>query len=236
MSDGAADKLHLQNVRLLGNQEVMKLGSSGPGVVARVFVNQSYVEGDAGFIISRATAYFRKSEIKWIGAPRNVTFARITASSVNLNLPYGFVFDDCDFTSDGAGLAASAGVYFGQQFFQSALCSPYGDNKATCAIDVTNTTDSATSIKKITLEAVGKTVILNSRIGGHIRATSPWADWNTLTSASSHRLVQYSSDDFWNKLVDAGKAPATLGYTQKVPVEWFLAEYGNTGAGNGATK
>ncbi|MEC5385016.1 pectinesterase family protein [Uliginosibacterium sp. H3] len=225
----AADKVQVENGRFISNQDTLYFKSSAVGKTNRSFYNNSYVEGDVDFIFGRATAFFRNTEIKSLGGRSSSVFA--TAPSTNVGTPYGIVFDNCDFTSDGLGVATTAETYLGRQWFESQRCSPYGDAKATCVIDAANTgTESATLLRKSTLETVGKVVVMNSRIGKHINK-SPWADWESSPAKSNFRKATFSSDTFFDNLQAAGKDPAALGYKKKVPAEPFLAEFNNTGAG-----
>lgn len=225
----AADKVQVENARFISNQDTLYFKSSAVGKTNRSFYNNSYVEGDVDFIFGRATAFFRNTEIKSLGERSASVFA--TAPSTNYNTPYGIVFDHCDFTSDGLGVAATADTYLGRQWFEGQRCSPYGDSKATCVIDPTDAgTDSATLIRKATVETVGKVVVMNSRIGKHINKLA-WADWENNPAKTPYRLATYSSDTFFDNLQAAGKDPAALGYKKKVPAEHFLAEYNNSGAG-----
>jgi pectin methylesterase-like acyl-CoA thioesterase len=79
------------------------------------------------------------------------------------------------------------------------------------------------------VDAVGKVAILRSRIGAHIDALRPWADWSIGTPR--HRPVQYDSDEHWERLRAAGTDPVRdLGYPPRpVSAEPFLAEFRNTG-------
>lgn len=225
----AADKVHAENVRFISNQDTLYFKSAGVGKTVRSFYRNSYVEGDVDFIFGRATAYFTKTEIKSLGSRTDSVFA--TAPSTNLNTPYGIVMDDCDFTSDGQGVTAAdkRGSYLVRQWFEGQRCSPYGTD-AGCTInpDVADTKNDAKTISRSVLEAVGKTVILNSRIGNHINLIAPWANWESDPAKSSYRLVQYSSDTFLANLEKAGKNPAALGYSKKVPADIYLGEYKNT--------
>ena len=163
----AADKVQVENGRFISNQDTLYFKSSAVGKTNRSFYNNSYVEGDVDFIFGRATAFFRNTEIKSLGVRSASVFA--TAPSTNYNTPYGIVFDNCDFTSDGLGVAATADTYLGRQWFEGQRCSPYGDAKATCLIDPTDTgVENASLIRKATVETVGKVVVMNSRIGKHI--------------------------------------------------------------------
>jgi polygalacturonase len=87
----------------------------------------------------------------------------------------------------------------------------------------------AGTIRKTTLETVGKMVVLNSRIGSHVNRTTPWADWNR-NGTLSHRPAQYSSDDYWNNLAKAGFDPATVlgDGPRPQPLDVYLGEYNNT--------
>lgn len=219
-----ADRVQIENCRFISNQDTLYFKSSAAGKTVRSFYNKAYVEGDIDFIFGRATGYFRKATVKSLGA-RTGNLAYATAPSTNYNTSYGIVFDDSDFISDGA---APGSTYLARQWFESGRCTPYGANvgaaATNCLIDTTNTTDSATLIKQTTLETVGKTIILNSRIGAHINPTTPWSDWNTdVAGATNYRPVQYSSDNFYNNLVAIGKN--TPNYVKKVPADAFLAEY-----------
>lgn len=225
----AADKVQIENGRFISNQDTLYFKSSAVGKTVRSFYNNSYVEGDVDFIFGRATAFFRNTEIKSLGERSASVYA--TAPSTDYDTPYGIVFDHCNFTSDGLGVAATGDTYLGRQWFESQRCSPYGDARATCLIDAADTAaQSATSIRKSTVEAVGKVIVMNSRIGKHINA-QPWADWEGNPAKSAYRKATFSSDTFFDNLQAAGKDPAALGYKRKVPAEHFLAEFNNTGAG-----
>lgn len=225
----SADKVHAENTRFLSHQDTLYFKSAGVGKTVRSFYRNVYVEGDVDFIFGRATAYFTKSEIKSLGARSESVFA--TAPSTNLNTTYGIVMHDCDFTSDGKGVTAAGkrGSYLVRQWFEGQRCSPYGKDAAACVINPNPaiTSNDAKNISKSVLEAVGKTVILNSRIGDHINLTAPWSDWESDPTKSAYRMVQYNSDDFVNNLEKAGKNPASLGYSKKAPADIFLGEYKN---------
>ena len=82
---------------------------------------------------------------------------------------------------------------------------------------------------KVSLEAVGKMVVLNSRIGSHINRQHPWSDWNR-PGTISYRPAQYNSDDFWRYLLKAGIDPTKdLGHAQQPsPPDIFLGEFNNS--------
>lgn len=70
-------------------------------------------------------------------------------------------------------------------------------------------------------EAVGKTIVRNSRLGAHIRADDVWAPSLRATpqNPSAALTVLYSSDDYY--------APGS----GLIPPEIYLAEFGNSGPG-----
>ena len=158
------------------------------------------------------------------------------------NQKYGMVFNDCDFTHDGTANALAGTFNLARQWFEGVRCTPYGVSTVanySCApgADTAYTAPTGT-VSKLVLETVGKTVILNSRIGAHINKIAPWASWNgnayaadgTITAATwstSLRPTQYNSDDYFNSLGSLVSNPL-LAYTKKTPVDPFLSEFNNT--------
>lgn len=94
-----ADRIVFDRVRFLANQDTLYVNSSAAGVVARVFLRDSYVEGDVDFIFGRATAAFQRCRIHSLdrGSRPN---GYVTAPSTDLTNPHGLLFDRCRFTSD----------------------------------------------------------------------------------------------------------------------------------------
>jgi pectin methylesterase-like acyl-CoA thioesterase len=228
--DGA-DKVQFENVRFIGFQDTLFLKTSAPGVTARSFFHKSYVEGDMDFIFGDGTAYFHRSEIKSLG-DRRASF--LIAPSTHYQSRFGFVFNDCDFTHDNSPNALTGTFKLARQWFRGQRCTPFGTVTVppgyACRFGESDTYDAPTgTISKATLENVGKTVIVNSRIGAHIDKAQPWADWN-VDGTRSHRPVQYDSDDYWANLSSVRIDPvAQMGYAaKKSPAEPFLAEHRNS--------
>jgi polygalacturonase len=223
--DGA-DKAQFENVRLLGRQDTLYVNSADHATTVRSFFNKAYIEGDVDFIFGDTIAYFNDCDVKqlggrsasYVGAPNTSRFAR-----------YGLVFNGCRFTSD----TPDGHFYLARQWFHNERCTPYGamaiDGYSCRLGDVDVFKSPNGTIRKFTLESVGKMVVLNSRIGAHITRTNPWADWNNFGTIS-YRPAQYSSDDWWNNLTAIGWNPATvLGEGQRPsPADIYLAEYNNT--------
>ena len=163
-----ADRVHLDNVRLIGFQDTFFLSASDPerpphaGLhrgPARAFIDRSYIEGDMDFIFGEATAYFRATEVRSLG-DRAVSYA--LAPSTHRASAHGLVFDGCTFTHDGSYHALGGLFKLARQWNRGP-------------------------------DAVGKVAILRSTIGAHIDRERPWADWSIGTPR--HRPVQYGSGE-----------------------------------------
>jgi len=236
--DGA-DRVQFENVRLHGRQDTLFLSSKDGSATVRSFFNKSYVEGDVDFIFGDTIAYFQDCEVRSIGG-RPASYA--LAPDTSRRAKYGFVFNRCRFTHDAGkagGNATSAGgtpptrFYLARQWFHNQRCTPYGrvavDGYACRLGEVDVYRAPVGTIRKRTLESVGKAVILNSRIGAHIDKAAPWSEWNR-NGTLAHRPAQFSSDDWWDNLERAGFDPATvLGEGPRpAPADIYLGEYNNT--------
>jgi pectin methylesterase-like acyl-CoA thioesterase len=226
----SADKVQFENIRLIGFQDTLYLKAPQVGTTSRSFFNKSYIEGDVDFIFGDSTAYFYQTEIRSLG-DRGLSYA--AAPNTYVKARYGFVFDNCRFTHDGSAKAGAGTFYLLRQWFQGARCSPYGavpvDGYACTYGPVNGYQAPKGTVARVSLEAVGKMVVLNSHIGTHINRQGPWSDWNKKGSLS-FRPAQYNSDDHWNNLIKAGIDPVKdLGYTAKPsPPDIFLGEFNNS--------
>lgn len=244
LSDGA-DRVHLEQVRLLGHQDTLYLRNPSPGTVARVAVHRSHIAGDVDFIFGDATAWFGDSEIHFTGrrpGGGGVNAGYIAAPSTHWRAPFGFVFERSRFTSDGQGLAAAGGVHLARQWFVGARCSPFGQateaqpNGARCvpepALPPGSTADGLPVQQRLlarsSLEAVGRMVVLHSQLGPHLKRDEPWAPWSPQPTHPAYRPALPDSDRFWQLLQAAGHQPATWGWQQPTPAQPWLAEYRNT--------
>jgi len=225
-----ADKAQFENVRLIGFQDTLYLKSVEARVTARSFFNKSYIEGDVDFIFGDTTAFFYQSEIKSLG-DRSTSY--VAAPNTNWKTKYGLVFDRCRFTSDGSPFAQQGNFYLARQWFNNSRCTPYGKvplEGYSCTLGSENGYKAPEgSITPTALETVGKAVVLNSSIGKHIHRNTPWSDWNR-KGTLPYRPAQFTSDDYWNNLRQAGIEPVKhLGYTkQPSPADIYLAEFNNS--------
>jgi len=88
----AGDRSLFRNCRFLGNQDT--LYTIAP---VRQYYRDCYIEGDVDFIFGAATAYFENCEL----------FCKddggyVTAASTPRSADYGYVFNNCEVTADGA--------------------------------------------------------------------------------------------------------------------------------------
>ncbi|MBK7660072.1 MAG: hypothetical protein IPJ28_13375 [Betaproteobacteria bacterium] len=146
---------------------------------------------------------------------------------------HGFVFDECRFTHDGSDRAKSGRHHLARQWFRGQRCTPYEPSPPipgyACRLGERDVFDgTAGTISREPLEAVGKAVILRSRIGSHIDRLRPWADWNA-PGTRHWRPVQYHAGRWRANLEVAGiDAAKDLGLApQDIPETPFLAEYRN---------
>ncbi|MRX07924.1 pectin lyase fold-containing protein [Pseudoduganella sp. FT25W] len=227
LSVDSADKAQFENIRLIGFQDTLYLKSPQIGSTVRSFFNKSYIEGDVDFIFGDSTAYFYQTEIRTLG-DRGVSYT--AAPNTYLKTKYGFVFDNCRFTHEGR---KNGDFYLLRQWFASSRCTPYAPlalDGYSCTYGPANGYKApAGTVARVSLEAVGKMVVLNSRIGAHINRQHPWADWNK-PGAISFRPAQYNSDDHWNNLIKASIDPVKdLGYAKPPsPADVFLGEFNNS--------
>jgi len=227
--DGA-DRAQFVNVRLLGLQDTLYLKTQDGGRTARSFFDRAYIEGDVDFIFGDATAFFYRSEIRSLGSRPN---SYVGAPDTNLLSAYGLVFDHCTFSNDGSAFARLGAYKLARQWFHNQKCTPYRAMAIAgyaCSVGNANDFDGTRGhVDRAVLETVGKMVVLNSRIGGHIDKTHPWADWNQ-SGKLSYRPAQLDSDGYFANLIAIGIDPVRqLGYGGKpTPAATFLAEYNNT--------
>ncbi len=235
MVDGA-DKVAMDTLRLRSFQDTLYLKSPAHDIAVRSCLTDCEIEGDVDFIFGQATAYFQGCTIRSLGARGARSW--VTAPSTNLRIPYGFVFNDCDFVHDNSPLAREGCFSLGRQWFEGVRASPYGTSQTPgyrCNISDQNAYHPPYGqITQATLEAVGKCVILRSRIAGHINVNAPWDDWNGPGYGADGRPL----DGPWNPRYRPvqmhaaqflGHARRWLGwdYCDVDPAARFLAEFEN---------
>lgn len=109
------DKIEFDNCRLLGhqdtlftgplpNEEAKRGGFKGPTefakrIVGRQLYTNCYIEGEVDFIFGSAVAYFENCQIHSLNRNMEVN-GYVTAASTYEYSPYGYVFNNCNFTSN----------------------------------------------------------------------------------------------------------------------------------------
>ncbi len=94
-----SDRVAVINCRILGNQDT--LYASGTG---KQYYKNCYIEGTTDFIFGSATAYFDNCQI------HSKKDSYITAASTPKDVYFGYVFKDCDLTSN----ATTTKVFLGR--------------------------------------------------------------------------------------------------------------------------
>jgi pectin methylesterase-like acyl-CoA thioesterase len=93
-----ADKIVFDDVRFLGNQDTLYLDTPSVDVPSRVYVRDSYVEGDVDFIFGRATAVIEDTTINALDRdsdPSGYVFAPSTSGPFS----HGFLVVDSKFVT-----------------------------------------------------------------------------------------------------------------------------------------
>ena len=105
----SGDRVQFNGVRILGNQDTLLVNTSGTAV-RRLYVRNSYIEGDVDFIFGGGTAVFQNGEVRSLSRGSSSNNGYITAAATNINNRYGFLFWGTHLTSN----APAKTVYLGR--------------------------------------------------------------------------------------------------------------------------
>ncbi|MDO0932112.1 pectinesterase family protein [Streptomyces sp. DG2A-72] len=94
------DRIVFENTAFLGNQDTLMTNSPKLDVISRVYVRDSYIEGDVDFIYGRATTVIERSVIRALNRGSTTNNGWITAASTFKDNPYGFLITDSEIVSD----------------------------------------------------------------------------------------------------------------------------------------
>lgn len=198
-----ADRVQISDCRLSSFQDTLYLRRQS-ACVSRIAMDRCLIEGDVDFIFGGATAHFFACEIRTRGVRGAQCWA--TAPSTSLNAPFGFVFEDCVFTHDGAEAGQSGRSFLCRQWFEGVRATPYGDPSVpgySCEFSDVNRFDRPNgSISRATLEAVGKCAVVNSTLGSHLNPHHLWDSWGGPDWSVRFRPAQHSGADFLAFLSD----------------------------------
>lgn len=173
--ESEGDKTYLYNVRLISRQDTLYLKTPSVGTIARVYVANSYVEGDVDYVFGRATAVFEGVTFKSMSdrSTTSYVFAPSTAPGVS----YGFHVINSTFTTDG-GFGGNAQL--GRSWDEGASAGYVPGSSPN-----------------------GQLVIRDSSISGDFKGATPWAAAATTNRAysgninTSRSLDDSSYNRFW---------------------------------------
>ena len=109
------DRITLEGVRLLGHQDTFLAETPGRGAASRVYVRDSYVEGDVDFVYGSATLVLEGTEIRSLGRGEEGAGGYVFAPNTEAGIR-GILATDCTFTSD----AADGSVFLGRPWHPSS--------------------------------------------------------------------------------------------------------------------
>jgi pectin methylesterase-like acyl-CoA thioesterase len=105
----SGDRVQFSGVRILGNQDSLLVNTSGTAV-RRLYVRNSYVEGDVDFIFGGGTMVFQNGEVRSLSRGSSSNNGYITAAATNINNKFGYLFWGTHLTSN----APAKTVYLGR--------------------------------------------------------------------------------------------------------------------------
>ncbi|KUO22715.1 pectinesterase family protein [Streptomyces dysideae] len=94
------DRIVFENTAFLGNQDTLMTNSPRLTTVSRVYIRDSYIEGDVDFIYGRATTVIERSVIRALNRGSTTNNGWITAASTWTGNPYGFLITRSEIVSD----------------------------------------------------------------------------------------------------------------------------------------
>lgn len=94
------DRLFFEDVAFLGNQDTLMTDTPALTEISRVYVRDSYIEGDVDFIYGRASTVIEKSVIKALSRGSDTNNGYVTAPSTWKDNPYGMLITDSTVISD----------------------------------------------------------------------------------------------------------------------------------------
>jgi pectinesterase len=148
------DRLVFDNVRLLGNQDTLLVGTPDTGTIRRAYFKAATIEGDVDFICGRGTAVFDGGTIRL--ATNRRANGNLLAPSTDSRNPYGFLVIGA--TLNAASGAQAGGMTLGRAWDESQVDVP------------TYTANVMTGVYPN-----GQSVVRGSMLGPHVNGTAPWA-------------------------------------------------------------
>ncbi|MCD9879061.1 pectinesterase family protein [Streptomyces guryensis] len=94
------DRIVFENTAFLGNQDTLMTDSPKLTTVSRVYIRDSYIEGDVDFVYGRATTVIERSVIRLLSRGSTTNNGYLTAASTWTGNPYGFLITRSKVVSD----------------------------------------------------------------------------------------------------------------------------------------
>lgn len=113
-----ADKVVLDGVRLISNQDTLYLANSGK----RTYVTGSDIAGDVDFIFGAGVGVFEGSTIRTIGTRKPSGTSIAAPATTQTAQTYGLIFNDCVFLADSATTKDS--IFLARQWDDSSTDVP----------------------------------------------------------------------------------------------------------------
>ncbi|HMI86836.1 MAG TPA: pectinesterase family protein [Polyangiaceae bacterium] len=148
------DKQVFENVRVLGNQDTLYVKSAGPGVVARAYFKNCYVEGDVDFVFGRATFVLDGCELKYLTSRVAAGNGAVVAPSTDARNGYGILVINSKLTAESAPAGTA---YLGRAWDEGA-----GDLAGYTTAVMTG------------IYPNGQVVIRESVLDAQVRPVDPW--------------------------------------------------------------
>jgi pectin methylesterase-like acyl-CoA thioesterase len=111
----SGDRVQFDNVRILGNQDTLLVNAPSATAVRRLYVRNSYVEGDVDFIFGRGTMVFQNGTVHSLTRGSSSNNGYITAAATDIKNKFGFLFTGTTLTSN----APAKTVYLGRPWHPS---------------------------------------------------------------------------------------------------------------------
>jgi len=185
-----ADRTQLEDMRLVSRQDTFLANANDVARIARVFVRDSYIEGDTDFVFGRASAVFTHTRFHLVST-RKDSGGVIFAPNTDPHYPYGFLVVRSRITADAGYQAAPTGR-LGRAWDQGAGATGY--------------------LPGVTPN--GQLVIRNSTLGAGFATATPWAPAATTARPYAARVDagRDLNDILFNRLFEyANRGPSAAG-------------------------
>lgn len=147
-----ADRVQMENVRLIGHQDTLHVRRPGPGRDARVYLHNSLIAGDVDFVFGNATLVINRSVLLNRGGRRRPpNGGHVLAPSTPAGVALGFLVTHSSFLAEP--LTPAANISLGRAWDEGV---PRGTWKAGVSPN-------------------GQALIRDSLLGPHLALQTPWA-------------------------------------------------------------